>query len=236
MASSYSFTTNETNPRCCFEVITRVAMSFSKEFWDNFWSSHTEQTVEWYDDYKDWIELLLKYTNPETHPKALVVGCGNSKLGEKLFSSGYKYIMNVDYCSNVIQYMNQNNIYSPNVLYANADVCRLTEDQDKWYPKDWNGEAKFDIIIDKGTFDSIYSTDQIKWSIASMLTECSKILESKGILAIITAQSPSQLQEYFSRTWEVVCASEFEKRSLSSDSTDSYNPHSLCSCFILRKK
>ena len=60
---------------------------------------------EWYLSYEQ-LEGVIKtrlYEDKET--EIMILGCGMSNIGAKLYEEGYSYITNVDFSSTVIDYM-----------------------------------------------------------------------------------------------------------------------------------
>lgn len=59
-----------------------------KDYWDSFFKKRGNQAFEWYGEYPELCNQLHKYIKPKDH--VLVVGCGNSVLGNDLYDVGYK--------------------------------------------------------------------------------------------------------------------------------------------------
>ena len=60
---------------------------------------------EWYQDYFGVRDMITQYIKPEYN--ILILGCGNSKLGEELYEDGFKNIVGVDFCQIVIDQMTE---------------------------------------------------------------------------------------------------------------------------------
>lgn len=78
-----------------------------------------------------------------------MLGCGNSKLSEQLFSIGYKNIINIDFSSVCIEQMkNKYKEICPEMQFIEMDACEMTFEN-----------SSFDFIIDKGLIDSILCSE-----------------------------------------------------------------------------
>ena len=82
------------------------------------------------------------------------LGCGNSKLSEDLYDSGWKHIVNVDFSSVVIEMMKKRTIEMPSMKWIVADIFHL----DQIFSKE-----SFDYAIDKGTLDAILTQKHDPW-------------------------------------------------------------------------
>ena len=70
-----------------------------QEYWHERYKRDKMQ-FEWYQDYFGVRDTITQYIKPSYN--ILILGCGNSKLGEELFEDGFKNIISVDYCEEVI--------------------------------------------------------------------------------------------------------------------------------------
>ena len=67
----------------------------SKTFWDGFFQERGGKAFEWYGDWQQLSPLLRQYCAREE--EVLIVGCGNSMLGEHMRDDGYGRLISVDY-------------------------------------------------------------------------------------------------------------------------------------------
>ncbi|EYU32695.1 hypothetical protein MIMGU_mgv1a002614mg [Erythranthe guttata] len=134
----------------------------SKESWDIYFSSRGgDDFSEWYADWPQLETLLTTHllfplsvlanpppTPPQPAVKAadlniLVPACGDSRLSEHLYDSGFTSITNVDYSKAVISTMLRRNVEArPRMKWRVMDITSMQ------FP----GET-FDAVIDKGGWD-----------------------------------------------------------------------------------
>ncbi|KAL7124275.1 hypothetical protein ABFS83_14G037700 [Erythranthe nasuta] len=134
----------------------------SKESWDIYFSSRgADDFSEWYADWPQLETLLTTHllfplsvlanpppTPPQPAVKAadlniLVPACGDSRLSEHLYDSGFTSITNVDYSKAVISTMLRRNVEArPRMKWRVMDITSMQ------FP----GET-FDAVIDKGGWD-----------------------------------------------------------------------------------
>ena len=104
--------------------------------------------------------------------KILIIGCGNSLLSEEIYDSGYKNITNIDYSSNVLKKMEErSNEGGRNMIFKVMDALNMEFE-----------EEEFDIIIDKGTLDAMF-TDTTQLSIDKidkLFNEIGRVMKSNG--------------------------------------------------------
>jgi hypothetical protein len=125
--------------------------------------------------------------------KALILGCGNSLLGEELvLSSRFSIVLNLDFSSHVIQLMNRNPNFK--AIYKVADVCNLEEILNQENDEEDEGEKEqqrqegrikggeeeegrrkrgkgYDLIIDKGTLDALFCQADSTLLVPKMLSQ-----------------------------------------------------------------
>ena len=125
----------------------------------------------------------------------LVIGCGNSELSIQLYQLGFRNILSVDFSPPVIDQMKQR--YSETIEQSEHKFdfqCMDVRDMKALKT------SAYDLIIDKGTLDSILcGTDSNKHS-TQMLTECRRLLTASGILLVITYGAPSNRLSYLQKS------------------------------------
>lgn len=126
----------------------------------------------------------------------LVLGCGNSRLSEELFDEGYTNITNIDISMVVIEAMQQKYQDKPTMTYQQMD-CRQME-----FPA-----GKFNVVIDKGTLDSVLCGEGSTRNMQKTLTEISRVLQPNGVFVCISHGDPSYRLTYLQYPefgWNVV--------------------------------
>lgn len=111
----------------------------SAQFWDGLHSAHKEAN-DWYLHANDCYSLLEPLLPVKKGTKCLHVGCGTSNLGDLLGCTCE--VLNVDFSVECIEY---HRVRDPAGTYAVMDVTDMQE----------LGDASFDLIVDKGTMDSL---------------------------------------------------------------------------------
>ncbi|KAL3320123.1 Methyltransferase-like protein 13 [Cichlidogyrus casuarinus] len=172
-----------------FSLLPKVEGQFtSREYWNQFFKKQIG-SFEWYGSYWDHVELFSKYCRKSD--AVLILGCGNSDIGLEIAkNNGVSCSVNVDFDVNVIRQMKQkhaNKIKSldSKLIYEVADVLKLNDDI-----KNSNLATSYQCIVDKGTFDALYSEDSILPKLEKMLDIIDELLSTVGRYVVITlAQS-----------------------------------------------
>lgn len=114
-----------------------------KEYWDSFFKKRGNQAFEWYGEYPELCEHLHKYI--KVKDDVLIVGCGNSTLGNDLYDIGYNKIINIDISQVAIRQMiNLNSKKRPDMQFIHMDALDMKFENEQ-----------FSAIIDKGTLDAL---------------------------------------------------------------------------------
>ena len=100
---------------------------------------------DWYNNY-DAMKPVLVSLITRKEASILHVGCGNSELPERLYDDGYRRVVSIDVSPAVVRFMaKRNKERRPELRFDACDVTDLSEFNDD----------DFDVVIDKGTLDSI---------------------------------------------------------------------------------
>ncbi|KAF4696120.1 hypothetical protein FOZ60_002350 [Perkinsus olseni] len=156
------------------------------EYWDERYTRDPEP-FDWYQRWAGLKDVVQEYVKPDC--KILNVGAGNSKLTEEMYEEGYQNIVNVDISSVVIKQMEERYQDKPGMVYQQAD-CRALEFSD----------GMFDVVIDKGTLDSILCGEGSSQNAQKMLSEISRVLNpSKGVYICISHGQQSYRLTYLQK-------------------------------------
>lgn len=147
-------------------------------YWDNRYSKDSAP-FDWYQKYSALAPLLLLYTKP--HQRILLVGCGNSSLGEEMVKDGYEDVVNIDISAVVIEAMQKKFQNQPQLKYVKMDVRDMSGFQ----------SDSFDAVIDKGTLDSLMCGQNSQKNSAKMLEEIGRVLKNGGVYILITYGGPN---------------------------------------------
>jgi len=146
----------------------------TKEYWDSFYQKSTR--FEWYGRLSDFSALLYKYLGAKT-AKILMIGCGNSSLSCDLYQAGYKNITNIDISDEVVEQMKQQNTDKPEMEWLCMDMLNMAFEN-----------ATFDVVLDKGTLDALYSeqTAECGAMVIKMFKELGRVTKPMGKYVLIS--------------------------------------------------
>ncbi|KAJ8471970.1 hypothetical protein OPV22_026313 [Ensete ventricosum] len=147
-------------------------------YWDRRYRQY-QGPFDWYQKYQSLAPLFDLYLR-RPH-RLLLVGCGNSALGESMVDDGYQDVVNIDISSVVIEAMQNKHMDKPGLKYIKMDV----RDMDPFQ------SCSFDAVIDKGTLDSIMCGHNALLNATKMLQEVGRVLKDKGVYILITYGDPS---------------------------------------------
>jgi EEF1A lysine methyltransferase 4 len=183
------------------------------EYWDERYKAN-DTTFDWfvaYEPIKDVIQPLVK---PEY--KVLIVGCGNSRLSPQLYDSGLHNIHNIDISEVVVNQMRSRYREMDKMEWTRMDVMKLE------FP-----DNTFDIVIDKGTIDSLLCGSNSFHNVYQMNKQISRVLKKGGHYITITYGQPDTRIDHFRRKklhFEVEHKM-VDKPVFSSDSSPTSNYH-----------
>ncbi|XP_070166098.1 eEF1A lysine and N-terminal methyltransferase homolog [Polyergus mexicanus] len=154
------------------------------DYWNTFFKKRGKKVFEWYGEYPELCEILLKYV--KIKDDILIVGCGNSTLSMSLYDVGYRNIINIDISHIVIKQMRDINISTrPDLIYEHMDATKMTYT-----------DEKFSVILDKGTLDALMpdAKETTISTIDKYFKEITRVLRNGGRYICI-----SLLQEHILR-------------------------------------
>lgn len=168
----------------------------SLDYWDKRYEKE-EFAYDWYMSYGDIREYLLKDAlegmPPKENIKVLIVGCGTSDVGINMVSDGFGNITCIDYSEVAIRKMSEKHKQTKGLTYKVGDVRAL----------DFQTNT-FDLIIDKGTLDSILCGENGVENSNRMTDEIYRVLKPNGKLVEITYGSPETRVHYLSNApWTI---------------------------------
>ena len=138
------------------------------EYWEERYSKRNDQ-FDWYQTYPNIKEIIQN--NISKNAKILNIGCGNSRLSEGMYEDGYENIINIDFSNKVISYMDEKcRGKYPKMIFKVLDVCEM---------KDFDS-GQFNIVIDKGTLDSVLCSENPVQNCQKMISEVYRVLNHGG--------------------------------------------------------
>ncbi|AFR98749.2 hypothetical protein CNAG_06520 [Cryptococcus neoformans var. grubii H99] len=128
------------------------------EYWEERYAKESDgRTFDWFLSPSYLIPFFEELTadiDAGKDARILMLGCGNSALGEVLYDAGWKNIVNIDYSKIVIEQMQERHVEKrPEMTWLEMDVMNLKF-----------GENEFDLVIDKGTMDAMLTTKGDPWN------------------------------------------------------------------------
>lgn len=197
----------------------------SNDYWNRRYDEDKEP-MEWYQPPSGLQEVLGRYVKPGM--KVLIVGCGNSTLGETLYDTGVVDITNVDFSEAVIAQM--------------EDKYAVDRDGMKWSAMDVREmnrqicpDTYFDVAIDKACLDCNMSGTGSARNADRLLSEVFRVLKPLGVFLSVSFSKPDQRLQWLENPgykWDV----EVDKKGITkptinpTDMPDSRNPHFVYVC------
>lgn len=142
-------------------------------YWDEHYQREKGQ-FDWYQRWGDLENFMTRHLKKEH--SVLIVGCGNSRMGEKMFDSGYQLITSVDISHVVIKQMTK--LYAltrPALRFLHMNACALE------FP-----DESYDAVIAKATMDIIMCSEGAAGNISKMCRETSRVLRPGGVFIVIS--------------------------------------------------
>lgn len=103
------------------EGIPPVTCNFGKaDYWDGRYHKNQEP-FEWYHDYDELKHLINRYCARDGN--VLMLGCGNSRMGEDMYYDGYEEIEGLDISRVVIDQMSEKYGEIEGMTWRQSDVC-----------------------------------------------------------------------------------------------------------------
>ena len=158
------------------------------------------------------------------------LGCGTSRLGEDLSEEGFEDITNIDFSQTVITLMEEKyREILPKMVFRKMDALNMSDFQNEM----------FNIVIDKGTLDSVMCSDNYVINARKMIAEVYRVLSPGGKYVCITYGDPEHRKKHFeTQKWEKILTEKVNKPATSAkesknQSADDRNFHYV---YVLIKK
>jgi ubiquinone/menaquinone biosynthesis C-methylase UbiE len=116
-------------------------------------------------------------------------------LSDELYDEGVKNITNIDFSPVVIKQMNERSKDKSEMTFVEMD-CRDLKFAD----------GSFDVVVDKGTIDSILCGEGSIYNVAATLKQISRVLTPGGVLLYISHGSPNVRLQFIDKAeygWKV---------------------------------
>ncbi|KAM3576310.1 hypothetical protein VYU27_001841 [Nannochloropsis oceanica] len=143
-----------------------------RAYWDAFFRERKQEAFEWYGTYEElrpFVAKAVEGSKGKQRERMLVIGCGNSDFSTELYcKGGYHRVTNVDFSAPVIEEMQRKTQeLCPEMEWKVMDVTTMSKAL---------GTASFDVVLDKGTLDAIFSTPESERHADLMLDEVGHVL------------------------------------------------------------
>ncbi|KAF7459153.1 putative methylase [Cryptosporidium felis] len=164
----------------------------TREYWEERYRKDSNP-YDWYQRWENMKDIIKDYLKLED--KILVIGNGTSRLPEEMYDDGFRIIEAMDISEVAVEIMHER-FASRNIKCQVSDVLNMYQYADNEY----------DVIIDKGTFDSILCGENSHINIDSMMRELTRVLnQNKGRYICISYGQPNYRLNYLRsiKEWDV---------------------------------
>jgi len=150
------------------------------EYWEDRYSRPDVEWFEWYQNWESLKPTLAQYITPSHN--ILNIGAGNSRMSAEMFDEGFIHITNIDLSQGVITRMSEKyRDKQPTMKYYHMDARAMAFD-----------DNSFDVVMDKGTLDSVLCGDASLANANKMLTEVHRVLSPTGVYISVSYAPPPQ--------------------------------------------
>ena len=176
-----------------------------------YWEEAYRDSGDTVDDWLQTFEVLRPHIESAATPdqKVLIIGCGNSPMGEQMYDCGYHDLLCVDFSPTVIAAMTARAEGRPGLIYREMDIRRLD------LP-----DGSFDAVIDKGTLDAIMCNAEPEVAVKEVCDEVARVLGPKGVFLSISLAPPRRRLSHLTRPewgWQPTLHTVPKTRTIESD-------------------
>ena len=183
----------------------RQALAYGEPFyWDERYNAERakhgkDHCFEWYCDLDDLWPILEMYGGDElakSSDRSLIIGAGDSKLGEQMLERGFHFIQAIDFCKTVVDFMDKRYEHQPRLQYSIVDARKLDR-----YPTD-----HFQFIVDKGCTDATFCSWNSYLEVLRLNQEVCRVLEPGRFFLLVTyGSAPTRMPHltHDSLPWKV---------------------------------
>ncbi|KAJ1609085.1 methylase [Cryptosporidium canis] len=162
------------------------------EYWEDRYRKDSNP-YDWYQRWESMKGVIKDYLKLDD--KILIIGNGTSRLPEEIYDEGYMGVEAMDISTVAVEIMHER-LASRNIPCQVSDVLDMYQYSDNGY----------DVIVDKGTFDSILCGENSHINIDTMMRELVRVLSyNKGRYICISYGQPNYRLNYLKsmKEWEV---------------------------------
>ncbi|KAK3289361.1 hypothetical protein CYMTET_3198 [Cymbomonas tetramitiformis] len=160
----------------------------SKAYWDERYKTGGANMFDWYMDYDGLKPSLRDVLNGQPGRTILIVGCGNSPVGETLYDEGYQNVTSIDNSQACISLMKTRSLTTrPGLKYHVMDAANmftLTREE-------------FDLVLDKALLDSTLCGKEPRGIFTKICSEVARVLKPGGTFISFSYAPPEERDDFF---------------------------------------
>merc|ERR1719229_329492 len=143
-----------------------------------YWNSRYEVECKAFEWYLSWDDVKDVFAKLKKDFRVLDIGCGTSDMSEQLVKTyPSASVLAIDFCDLAIAHSKKASV-SEKVEYRVQDILELEE------------KETFDLIIDKGTVDSMLCDEEGFKTVKKMMAVLEKVINPKGLCVVISYREP----------------------------------------------
>ncbi|OMJ80960.1 hypothetical protein SteCoe_18667 [Stentor coeruleus] len=150
----------------------------SREYWESRYSSENT-SYDWLLPFSQLRNIILPRLHDNTQSEILIVGCGNSRIGEELYRDGFHNITNIDYSAAVIRQMLEKYREMEEMDFTEMNVCNIE------FPP-----GCFDMVFDKCTLDCLLCGENSFQKASMMMQNVFRVLKPGGVYMLVSYGMP----------------------------------------------
>ncbi|CAJ2504756.1 Uu.00g121500.m01.CDS01 [Anthostomella pinea] len=162
------------------------------DFWNQRYAEAEgdQPTHEWFRSFQDleafFDQKLFGTRPPETAPRLLHLGSGDSTVPQELAEKGYNHQLCVDFSAVVVDLMSKRHAEIKGIEWKKLDVRHMDD-----IPP-----SSIDVAFDKGTLDAMIHgspwnpPDDVKKNTSEYLREVFRVLKDDGMFLYVTYRQP----------------------------------------------
>ena len=155
------------------------------DYWDERYKAN-DTTFDWfvaYEPLRDLVQSVVRHDH-----KVLVVGAGNSRLSPQMYDGGYQNITNIDISEVVIHQMKSRYKDQEQMSWLKMDALKMEF-----------ADNSFDVVIDKGTVDSLLCGTNSFHNVYQMNKNVARVLRKGGRYIVVTYGQPDTRIDHYRR-------------------------------------
>ncbi|EFO91888.1 hypothetical protein CRE_30328 [Caenorhabditis remanei] len=166
----------------------------TKDFWDKRYEMELTNFEEHGDEGEVWFGIsaenrIVKYLiDSKTNKNAAILdlGCGNGSVLRKLRSKGFSQLTGVDYCQKAVDLSNATSRAEQEENEEEQLVDIRFEQLDITAPRNEFLSSKFDVILDKGTWDAMSLSEERENRLKAYLELLEQVMTEGGLFIIFS--------------------------------------------------